>query len=82
MINANHSSYFNHSKTNRYSNKNKDKIKVEKKETEKEKEKENRHPEHKTVLDVKQSDNNKVTNDKRKTKRIKRWKISKKKKVN
>ena len=64
MINANHSSYFNHSKTNRYSNKSKDKIKVEKKETEKEKEKENRHPDHKTALDVKNTDNNKTTIDK------------------
>ena len=62
MINANHSSYFNHSKTNRYSNKSKDKIGVEKKETEKEKE--NRHPDHKTALDVKNTDNNKTTIDK------------------
>jgi len=68
MINANHSSYFNHQKTNRYSNKNKEKKKVEKKEIEKEKEKENRHPEHKTILEVKKTDNNKTTIDKKENK--------------
>ena len=64
MINANHSSYFNHPKTNRISNKNKDKIKVEKKETEKE----NRRPEHKVALDVIKSDNNKIIIDKKENK--------------
>ena len=68
MINANHSSYFNHSKSNRYSNKSKDRIKVEKKETDKEKEKENRHPEHKTIIDVKRNDNNSNIKDKKENK--------------
>ena len=70
MINANHSSYFNHSKTNRY--KSKEKIKVEKRETEKEnekeKDKENRHPDNKTILDVKKNDNNKIIIDKKENK--------------
>ena len=64
MINANHSSYFNHPKTNRISNKNKDKIKVEKKETEKE----NRRPEHKVALDAIKNDNNKIIIDKKENK--------------
>jgi cyclin B len=64
LINANHSSYFNHPKTNRISNKNKDKIKVEKKETEKE----NRRPEHKVALDAIKNDNNKIIIDKKENK--------------
>jgi cyclin B len=64
MINStSHNSYYNHSKSNRFSNKSEDKGKYKIKEAEKVKE--FQYQDHKTIANVKKNDNNRIKVDKR-----------------
>jgi len=64
MINStSHNSYYNHSKSNRYSNKSEDRVKYKIKEAEKVKE--FQYQDHKTIANVKKSDSNRIKVDKK-----------------
>ena len=64
MINStSHNSYYNHSKSNRYSNKSEDKVKYKTKEAERVKE--FQYQDHKTIANTKKGDSNRIKVDKK-----------------